>query len=120
MVDVSPCLTASRGEKGGLYMLPLNRRFDVKEMGKLLAISTRVAERLLAAVPSKVAVGRAFGNAQSVNVLERLLPPTLHSAGLVPDEAMDLWEHASNLASGMSEPPTNAWNFLEQVRGVDH
>jgi hypothetical protein len=38
----------------------------------------------------------AIGNAMSVNVLVRLLPRVLHSAGLLKDKPRDIWKHMSS------------------------
>ena len=84
MRNVCPCITRSRGNSGGYYIMSLGRRTSVTEMGRLQGFS----DDTLAVLSKKLgrsALGAALGNAMSMNVLDRLLPRVCFSAGFIKD-----------------------------------
>jgi len=110
-LDVSPCLTCSRG--GGHWITNRGRRMTKTEMMRLQAMITP-AEGFKVAV-SEPQLGKQIGNAMSVNVLERLFVRLLPAAGLVPQGRLhDRWgaeqEDAPEVATGVKRksPTTNA------------
>ena len=88
----SPCLTAARCKSRGYYVTRAQRRFTVTDMLILQGMQVgRVDWQALNVAEGSF--GHMIGNSMSVNVLERLLPRVLMSAGLVPrDSVPDWWE----------------------------
>ena len=92
MIGTSPCLTATRCGNGGHFMTHRRRLMTVSEMCRLQGLPPNRINYRQAKVSSKV-FARAVGNMMSVNVLQRILPALLKSAGLLE-------------ASGHLEAPT--------------
>lgn len=81
MVGRSPCLTATRCASGGHFMTHRGRLMTISEMCRLQGLPPDRINYMKAKVsPKKFA--KAVGNMMSVNVLQRILPPLLKSAGL--------------------------------------
>lgn len=93
-VGGSPCLTASRGKVGGYYITNRRRMTTIQEMGRLQGFPTKMTDTLLQRGAKPSALGHAFGNAMSVNVLMRLIPRVAWAAGLIPNTSMvaDVWK----------------------------
>ena len=93
-VGGSPCLTASRGKVGGYYITNRRRMTTIQEMGRLQGFPTKMTDTLLQRGAKPSALGHAYGNAMSVNVLMRLIPRVAWAAGLIPDTCMvdDVWK----------------------------
>ncbi len=65
-------------------------------MARLQGIPSSVLETMLvAAAGNKSVVGKAIGDAMSINVLMRLLPRALYSAGLLGRLPDDVWKQAA-------------------------
>ena len=91
-VDKMPCLTASRGEHGGYYLTNQDRMTSVEELARLQGWTTDDAKRLKSSGQSANKLGKALGNAMSVNVLYRVLPRALYAAGLLVSKADDVYK----------------------------
>ena len=87
----APCITRARGGSGGPFISKLNRRTTTSELMRLQGFHP-------SEIPwekhglSRNAVGMALGNAMSANVLQRILPRALWSAGLLSERPVDRWE----------------------------
>jgi DNA-cytosine methyltransferase len=81
MVGTSPCLTATRCASGGHFITNHNRLMTVSEMCRLQGLPPNRINYGKAKVSHKK-FAKAVGNMMSVNVLQRLLPMLLKSAGL--------------------------------------
>lgn len=68
----------------------LGRFMSIYEIGGLQGVPKDWVDELLAA-HDVATVGKAFGDAMSLNVLMRLLPVALYSAGLIPEVPKDKW-----------------------------
>ena len=93
-VGSSPCITATRGMQGGFYITNRQRMTNVKELGRLQGLPTTCVERMLRSGVAQKHVGHAAGNGMTVNVVLRLLPRALYSAGLLANKPQDKWKHA--------------------------
>ncbi len=104
-----PCLTRTRGSTHPIpfYIPKLKRYLKITEAGLLQGWPQVVLRRLLQEMksqdPSRPSrkkvervVGGALGDSISVNVLQRLLPRALHSAGLIAEVVSDPWEKAAH------------------------
>ena len=92
MFGCCPCLTKARGGQEGHYVIPLRRKLNIHEIGALQAIPKPWVDAMLEAVPDTHVVGRALGDAMSLNVVMRLLPRVLVAAGLLDTLPADVWE----------------------------
>jgi site-specific DNA-cytosine methylase len=72
-IDKVPCLTKDRAKSGGFWLLPRSSMLMVREMGRLMGLPQSVVETMLDTDADADVVAAAIGNAQSVNVLERIL-----------------------------------------------
>ncbi len=117
MVECVPCITASRGESGGHYILQRESKLSLEEIGKLMGINEEIVVRMVATGVPACRIGHALGNGQSLNVLERLLARLLHAAGLVEARLPDVWETASSRALQMPARPEDTLKFVDEVRG---
>ena len=117
MVECSPCITASRGASGGHYVLQRGSRMTVTEIGALMGVSAHKIKAMQATGHSDKVIGHALGNAQSVNVLERILGRALWCAGLLKNKFVDPWEVAAAKASKLASPPADTLEFVSRVRG---
>ena len=99
MEGVVPCITRTRGGTGGHYVTKLDRFLTVYEMGALQGLPTdAVAKMLEASGNDHAGLGRALGDAMSINVLMRILPKVLFTSGLVAKPLLDHWATASAFA----------------------
>ncbi len=118
-----PCLTRMRGSTRPIpfYLPKLKRHLKVIEAGLLQGWPQVVLRCLLqeiavnSQVPSppsrnqvKRVLGGALGDAISVNILQRLLPRALHSAGLISEVVSDPWEKAAH--EGRVLTPDALWD----------
>lgn len=103
MVGVSPCLTRSRAE--GHWISTRGRRQTINERLRLMGIDPKTVDKM-EMTPNKL--GQLIGNAQSANVLERILYSALPSAGIVPvSQLRARWEtkaQAAKTVSSFSKP----------------
>ena len=99
MDGVVPCITRARGAVGGHCVTKLGRFLTVHEMGALQGLpADAVSEMLEASGNDHASLGKAFGDAMSINVLMRILPKVLFTSGLVATPLPDHWATASGLA----------------------
>ena len=92
------------GCSGGYFIAKLHRYLMLEEMATLQGLPHAVLAAMLAAAGgNRRLVGQAIGDAMSVNVLMRLLPRALHSAGLLENIPTDVWRNASK--SGLTFTP---------------
>ena len=69
---------------------------NTKELGRLQGWPTTCVERMLRCPGvAQKHVGHAIGNGMTVNVVLRLLPRVLYSAGLLAAKPEDKWKHAN-------------------------
>ena len=88
------------------------------ELGKLQGYTETMVAKLVSSGASASDIGRAFGNGQSLNVLERLLAHLLFCAGIT-DKEIDVWKIAADKARKLSSRPSNFVNFLATVRNAE-
>ena len=81
MVGRSPCLTATRCASGGHFMTHRGRLMTISEMCRLQGLPPDRINYMKANISAKK-FATAIGNMMSVNVLQRIIPPLLNSAGL--------------------------------------
>ncbi|CAK9104355.1 unnamed protein product [Durusdinium trenchii] len=93
MVGVCPCITKARGGERGFYLLGQSRYLNVFEQGRLQGWHPKWVRMLLRACDSKSQLGKALGDAMSLNILQRLLPRMLYSVGLLAKLPKDNWAH---------------------------
>ena len=91
MLDCSPCLTRARAQKGGHFVTALRRMMNINEIGRLQGCPTSVTTALRDSAASDEAVGAAFGDAMSINVLMRVVPRALRAVGLLKELPFDIW-----------------------------
>jgi hypothetical protein len=92
MLDCSPCLTKSRAGSGGHFIACLRRTMSIADIGRLQGAPTILVQALVEAAAGETSkVGRALGDAMSINVLTRLAPKALWSAGLIDALPLDIW-----------------------------
>ena len=103
MLGCSPCLTKTRGGSGGHYLAKLGRYMNIYEIGGLQGIPKSWIDDMLEACPDEGVVGRAFGDAMSMNVLMRVLPRALWAVGLIDSLPPDVWATASTSVGQMPE-----------------
>jgi site-specific DNA-cytosine methylase len=97
-----PCLTAARGAQGGFYITTKHRMTTIQELGRLQGWRTSSINKVLDKGASNCKLGRALGNGMSVNVLYRLLPRVLWSAGLLEHKTRDVFKTPPSEARGLS------------------
>lgn len=71
--DFCPTLTRCRAQAGGFYVLQRGSFLTLREMASLMAIPKSYVDKLLRTGVEESLIAGAFGNGQSVNVLERIL-----------------------------------------------
>lgn len=79
-----------RASGDGYYLYKAQRFMNIYELGALQGWPKSWVDQLLEVQP-RGKVGAGFGDGMSLNVLMRLLPRALHSAGLV-EKWDDVWE----------------------------
>ena len=95
-VDIAPCITATRAKTGGFLIMNQKRMTTTQELGRLQGFPTWAVDKMLSTTANAGDIRFAIGNAMSVNVLVRLLPRVLHSAGLLKTKHRDIWKHMSS------------------------
>ena len=78
MLNMSPCLTASRGAEGGHWLMSHRRQMKVKEMLRLQGMNPQVVKQ---GNLSDAQMGRAIGNAMTQSVLEDMFAQILPKIG---------------------------------------
>jgi len=92
MLDCSPCLTKLRAGTGGHFITCLRQTMTIADVGRLQGAPTALVNALVEAAGGDTSkVGRALGDAMSINVLMRLLPRALWSAGVIDALPFDIW-----------------------------
>ncbi len=92
MLDCSPCLSKSRAGNGGHFIACLRRTMSIADIGRLQGAPTILVQALVEAAAGDTSnVGRALGDAMSINVLMRLVPRALWSGGLIDALPLDVW-----------------------------
>lgn len=96
-VGISPCITATRGKQGGFFVTNRQRMTNIEELGRLQGWPTQVVHKMQRdnVRVAKKYIGHAIGNGMTVNVVLRLLPRVLYSAGLLAEKPFDQWKHAN-------------------------
>lgn len=93
---VCPCLTRTRCGSAKYFVPKLKRFMTLAEMATLQGLPNVVTRAILqAANGDEKLVGKAIGDAMSVNVLVRLVPRALFSAGLLDTLPADVFKEAS-------------------------
>ena len=100
-----PCITKARGGSNGFYVLALQRFMTIHEIAGFQGLPSWVVNRLLRKGITKTHLGRALGDAMSLNVLMRHLPLALHAAGLLNTLPDDLWAEAVFTVGGNKRLP---------------
>ncbi len=77
-----PCLTRTAGGRGGFYITSKKRFLTLEEMLRLQGLPTELAEVAPKLGITDRQVAQMVGNAISTNILQLLLPRTLHALGL--------------------------------------
>ena len=103
MLGCSPCITKTRGGTGGHYLAKLGRFMNVYEIGGLQGIPKSWVDDMLEACPEESVVGKAFGDAMSMNVLMRIMPRALYAVGLIDTLPPDVWATASTSSGHMPD-----------------
>ena len=67
-----------------------------QELGRLQGFPTWAVDKMLSTTANPGDIRFAIGNAMSVNVLVRLLPRVVHSAGLLKTKPRDIWKRLSS------------------------
>jgi hypothetical protein len=76
----------------------------VHEMAALQGVPRNILDRMLATTQTPADVGAALGDAMSINVLMRILPRALASAGLIADgQCTDIWKSSTAIAGVMPD-----------------
>ena len=91
---VCPCITATRGSQGGFHITNQRRMTSHEELARLQGWTSPAFERMRRRGNLKL-IGHALGNGMSVNVLYRVLPRALYSAGLLKKKTIDVWKHVN-------------------------
>ena len=94
-VDIAPCITATRAKTGGFLIMNQTRMTTTDELGRLQRFPTWAVGKMMSSADPRD-VRFAIGNAMSVNVLVRLLPRVIQSAGLLKTKPRDIWKHLSS------------------------
>ena len=102
-VDIAPCITATRAKTGGFLIMNQKRMTTTDELGRLQGFPTWAVDKMLSTSANAGDIRFAIGNAMSVNVLVRLLPRVLHSAGLLKAKPRDMETHVIEERQGLQE-----------------
>ena len=94
-VGIAPCITANRAKTGGFFIFNQKRMTTTDELGRLQGFPTWAVDKMMSSADPRD-VRFAIGNAMSVNVLVRLLPRVIQSAGLLKTKPRDIWKHLSS------------------------
>ena len=95
-IGISPCITATRAKQGGYFIVNQKRMTSTHEIGRLQGFPTWAVDKMLSTISHPGDIRFAIGNAMGVNVLVRLLPRVLYSAGLLQERPKDIWKHFSS------------------------
>lgn len=92
-VDHFPTITAGRAKGCGWWLLPHRRKVTIEELYLLQGFDpNRIMAAAERAGVCKTALGMMVGNAMSLPILERLLPPALARIGIFPSKRVsDRW-----------------------------
>ena len=101
-IEKLPCLTAARGAQGSFHISTKHRMTTIHELGRLQGWHTLPIDKVLGKGAKVSALGRALGNGMSVNVLHRLLPRALWSAGLLERKTRDVFKIPPSEARALS------------------
>jgi hypothetical protein len=96
---VCPCITKSRGGTHGFYIISLRRWMTIHEIAGFQGMPTWITDRFLQRGVSEVVLGRALGDAMSLNILMRILPRALMASGVLTKLPQDVWEDAEATSS---------------------
>ncbi len=84
MEGVMPCVTRARGGAVGHYVTKLDRFLTAHEMGALQGLPAEAITKMLDALGNdQTTVGKALGDAMSINVLMRILTKVMFTVGVV-------------------------------------
>jgi hypothetical protein len=72
-VDKVPTLTLSRASPSGIYVHPRGSTLELNEMASLMGMPSNIADKMLTSGVAPSVIAKAIANAQSINVLERVL-----------------------------------------------
>ena len=93
MINVMPCITATRGGGHGFHLSTTDSRISTADMLAVHGFPMNFYEPFACGV-SEAQFGHQLGNSISINMLMRKLPSLLWSAGLVgarPNLSDDYW-----------------------------
>lgn len=89
-----PCITKARGGTHGFYVVSMRRWMTIHEIAGFQGMPSWVTDRFLQKGITESILGRALGDAMSLNVLMRVLPRALFVSGVLHVLPNDLWEDA--------------------------
>ena len=95
----SPCIAKARGGQQGFYLMKAGRFMTVYEMAALQGWSKDWIDIMLAANDSLTDMGKAIGDGMSLNILQRVLPRALYSAGMLKELPLDIWAEPTSSGS---------------------
>ena len=104
MVECCPCLTKRRCERQGHYLTTAKGMMTLREICNFQALPMHFHSWARAKLNiTDSAFAAAVGNAMSVNVLMRLLPKVLYSAGMLADKPKLKRKFSQFLAESVSD-----------------
>ena len=90
-----PCITKARGGSRGFYVISVRRWMTIHEIAGFQGMPSWVTDRFLQKGIAETNLGRALGDAMSLNVLMRVLPRALFMSGVLKALPKDVWEDAA-------------------------
>ena len=75
----------------------------IYEIGAMQGLPRPILDQMIATNQPVTDIGAAIGDAMSINVLMRLLPPVLDAAGLLAEPCPDVWKHAASVTGVMPD-----------------
>ena len=116
-VDRCPTLTRSRAMQGGFYVLQRGSMMSLDEIAALMAIPPQYVKSMRETGVDESTIAGAMGNAQSINILERILGPPLKFIPRVaqclfhatPKDCVQCWLRTRMLIS----TPTNLLTYSD-------
>ena len=91
---------------GGHWIYQLRRKTSIYEMAALQGLPQVILQRMMETSVGEAFLGAAIGDAMSINVLMRVLPVALASAGILSSgeaSTLDVWRHASAVSGAMPD-----------------
>ena len=88
---------------GGHWISKLNRHTSLFELAGLQGLPRCILDRMLETSQTHGDIGAAIGDAMSINVLMRLLPLALDSAGLLNEPCRDVWKDSAGVFGMMPD-----------------